>query len=201
MPEQNIDVDVYRKPDHAVEPLLYRRWSPRAMSGELLSTAELMRLFEAARWAPSSFNEQPWRFVYAERDGEHWPRFLDLLSEGNRRWAPAAAVLIVVLSRSTFERNGRPSRTHSYDTGAAWQNLALQGCRMGLVVHGMAGFDYEAARDALHVPEEFTVEAMIAVGRPAPPETLPEPLREREAPSGRKPLTELAFPGVFPVAG
>ena len=201
MRDQHIDVDRHRQPDHLVETLIVRRWSPRAMSGERLSEAELMSLFEAARWAPSSFNEQPWRFVYAERDGEHWPRFFDLLSEGNRRWAAAAAVLVVVLSRTTFERNGNPSRTHSYDTGAAWQNVALQGCRMGLVMHGMAGFDYERAREILEVPGEFAVEAMIAVGRPAPAEVLPEPLRAREFPSGRKPVIELAFPGVFRAGG
>lgn len=200
MQEQHIDVDRYRRPDHPVETMIYHRWSPRAMSGERLSNDELMSLFEAVRWAPSSFNEQPWRCVYAERDGEHWPRFFDLLSEGNRRWAAAAAVLIVVVSRTTFERNGNPSRTHSYDTGAAWQNLALQGSRMGLVVHGMAGFDYEKARDVLEVPGEFSVEAMIAVGRPAPADALPESLREREVPSGRKPVAEFAFPGVFRAA-
>ena len=201
MRDQHIDVDRHRQPDHPVEALIVRRWSPRAMSGERLSEAELMSLFEAARWAPSSFNEQPWRFVYAERDGEHWPRFFDLLSEGNRRWAAAAAVLVVVLSRTTSERNGNPSRTHSYDTGAAWQNIALQGCAMGLVMHGMAGFDYERAREVLEVPDEFAVEAMIAVGRPAPAEVLPEPVRAREFPSGRKPVIELAFAGVFRAGG
>lgn len=200
MPAQSIDVDRYRQPEHPVETLLYHRWSPRSMSAEPLTKAELMRLFEAARWAPSSFNEQPWRFVYAERDSTHWPRFFDLLSEGNRRWAAAAALLVVVLSRTTFERNGNPSRTHAYDTGAAWQNLALQGCRMGLVVHGMAGFDYERARDVLGVPEEFAVQATIAVGRPAPAEALPESLREREVPSDRKPVAEFAIPGVFGTA-
>ena len=201
MQAHRIDVDRHRQPDHPVETMIYHRWSPRAMSGERLSNEELMSLFEAARWAPSSFNGQPWRLVYAERDGEHWPRFFDLLSDGNRRWAGAAAVLVVVLSRTTFERNGNPSRTHSYDTGAAWQNVALQGCRMGLVVHGMAGFDYDRARDVVGAPEEFAVEAMIAVGRPAPVEALAESLREREVPSGRKPVSELAFPGVFPRAG
>ena len=200
MQEHHVDVDRYRRPDHLVETLFYHRWSPRAMSGESLSRAELTSLFEAARWAPSSFNEQPWRFVYAERDGEHWPRFFGLLSEGNRRWARAAAVLIVVLSRTAFERNGNPARTHSYDTGAAWQNLALQGSRTGLVVHGMAGFDYDRARELLEVPEEFAVEAMIAVGWPAPAEVLPEPLREKEIPSGRKPVAEFAFPGLFRIA-
>ena len=96
---------------------------------------------------------------------------------------------------------GSPSRTHSYDTGAAWQNVALQGCRMGLVVHGMAGFDYDRARDVVGAPEECAVEAMIAVGRPAPVETLTESLREREIPSGRKAVAEFAFPGVFRTAG
>ena len=201
MREPHIDAARHRQPDHPVESLISHRWSPRAMSGERLSEAELMTLFEAARWAPSSFNEQPWRFVYAERQGGHWERFFDLLSENNRRWAGAAAVLVVVLSRTSFERNGNPSRTHSYDTGAAWQNLALQGCRMGLVVHGMAGFDYEKARDMLEVPEAFAVEAMIAVGRPAPAEVLPDSLREREFPSGRKPVVEFAFPGVFRAGG
>lgn len=201
MQERKVDVDRYRQPDHPVERMLYHRWSPRAMSGKPLTKADLMRLFEAARWAPSSFNEQPWRFVYAGREDEHWPRFLDLLSEGNRRWAAAASVLVVVLSRTTFERNDNPSRTHSFDTGAAWQNLALQGSRMGLVVHGMAGFDHVRARGTLEVPEEFAVEAMIAVGRPAPAASLPESLREREVPSGRKPVAELAFSGVFRTAG
>ena len=196
-----VDVEQHRQPERPVETIIYHRWSPRAMSGEPLTNAELMRLFEAARWAPSSFNEQPWRFVYAERGGEHWSRFFDLLSEGNRRWAGAAAVLIVVLSRTTFERNANPSRTHSYDTGAAWQNLALQGSRMGLVVHGMAGFDYERARVVLEVPDEFAVEAMAAVGRRAPVEALPESLRERELPSGRKPVAEVAFPGAFKAGG
>ena len=198
MRRHTIDVDRFRRPDHPVETMIYHRWSPRSMSGESLTTTELACLFEAARWAPSSFNEQPWRFVYAERDGRYWPRFLDLLSEGNRRWAGAAALLVVVLSRTAFERNGNPSRTHSYDTGAAWQNLALQGCRMGLVVHGMAGFDYARAREVIEVPEEFAVAAMIAVGRPAPPEALPEALQDREIPSGRKPVAEIAFAGVFP---
>ena len=201
MQDRPIDVDGHRHPDHAVETLIVHRWSPRAMSGEQLSETELMRLFEAARWAPSSFNEQPWRFVYAEREGEYWQRFFDLLSENNRRWAGAAAILVVVLSRTSFERNGNPSRTHSYDTGAAWQNLALQGCRMGLVVHGMAGFDYDKAREVLEVPEEFAVEAMAAVGRPGPIEKLPESLREREVPSGRKPVSELAFRGVLRANG
>ena len=157
-----------------------------------------MSLFEAARWAPSSFNEQPWRFVYAERGSAAWPAFFDLLMEGNRSWAQHAGALVVVLSRTTFSRNGRPARTHSFDAGAAWQNLALQGTRLGLVIHGMAGFDYDRARAVVGAPEEFAVEAMIAVGRPGPTAILPERLRTMERPSGRRPVVALAFPGAFP---
>ena len=156
-----------------------------------------MRLFETARWAPSCFNEQPWRFLYATRDDAHWPRFFDLLVEGNQRWVINAAVLAVVLSRTTFERNDNPSPTHSFDAGAAWQNIALQGCRMGLVVHAMAGFDYQAARQSLAVPEAFAVEAMIAIGRPASTETLDASLRDKEMPSVRKPVAEIAYRGPF----
>jgi len=193
----DIDVSQFRKPAHDIEPLLVRRWSPRAMSGEAISDQELLTLFEAARWAPSSYNAQPWRFLYARRGTEHWDRFFNLMVPFNQGWTQHAAVLMVVVSRKVFEQNGKPSPTHSLDAGAAWQNLALQGSRMGLVVHGMQGFDYEQARTVLHVPEEFQVEAMIAVGRPGQLEDLPEELRKREQPSDRKPIAEIALEGGF----
>lgn len=192
---EGVDVLDHRDPERPVEPLLVERWSPRAMSGEPVSRQELLSLFEAARWAPSSYNNQPWRFVYARRDTPDWRPLFDLLVDFNQSWCKNAAVLIVILSRRSFERNGKPSRTHSFDAGAAWMNLALQGNSMGLVVHGMEGFDYDRARRALGVPEELAVEAMAAVGRPAPVETLPEGLREREQPSGRKRVAEIAFEG------
>lgn len=192
---EGVDALDRRDPEHPVEPLLVARWSPRAMSGEPLSRQELLSLLEAARWAPSSYNNQPWRFVYARRDTPHWQPLFDLLVDFNQSWCKNAAVLIAILSRRSFERNGKPSRTHSFDAGAAWMNLALQGNSMGLVVHGMEGFDYDRARRVLGVPEELAVEAMAAVGRPAPVETLPERLREREQPSGRKSVAEIAFEG------
>jgi nitroreductase len=186
-----------RKPDFEIERLLVDRWSPRAMSGEGISHDELMRLFEAARWAPSSFNAQQWRALYAHRNSAHWPVFLGLLVEGNKAWAKSAGVLVVFISRKTFEHNGEPSVTHSYDTGAAWENFALQGFRQGLVVHGMEGFDYERARAELRIPEEFQVEAMAAVGRPGAKESLPPKLQERESPNDRRKLTESIREGPF----
>jgi nitroreductase len=191
----------FREREHGVDELFLNRWSPRAMSGEPIESDLLMGLFEAARWAPSSNNNQPWRFLYACRGTENWPLFLDLLAEGNRVWAERAAVLAVAVSKTTFDFNGKPSRTHSFDAGAAWENFALQGSLMGLVVHGMQGFDYDRAKELLLIPAGFQVEAMIAVGRPGERNLLPPNLREREFPSPRKSLAEIVCEGPFPWAG
>jgi len=186
-----------RKADYAIEPLLIDRWSPRAMSGEEISQEELMRLFEAARWAPSSFNAQQWRALYAQRGTEHWQTFFDLLVDANKTWAKNAAVLVVFISRKLFDHDNERSVTHSYDCGAAWENFALQGFRQGLVVHGMEGFDYERARKDLQIPDEFQVEAMAVVGRPGPRELLPEKLQTRESPNDRRKVSESVFEGPF----
>jgi nitroreductase len=185
----------HRKADHPIDDIFIDRWSPRAMSGEPISQDELNVLFEAARWAPSSGNSQPWRILYAHRDTEHWLLFFDLLVERNRMWCRNAAVLLVFVSRLTSEKTGRPFITHSYDTGAAWQNLALQGTKRGLVVHGMAGFDYAKAKATLNVPDDFVVNAMAAIGRPGPVSVLPEDFQARESPNTRKPIGEWTFEG------
>ena len=182
---------------YPIDTLFVDRWSPRALSGESLTDHELLTLFEAAHWAPSSGNSQPWRFLYARRDTEHWPLFFDLLNESNKTWCHRAAALIVFISRTTHEKSGRALVTHSYDTGSAWMSLAYQGWMKGLVVHGMAGFDYARAKTALNVPDDFTVEAMAAVGRPGPKDDLPPQHLTRESPSQRKPVTELVFAGPY----
>jgi nitroreductase len=187
----------HRTADHAIEPLFLRRWSPRAMSGEAVTPAELAQLLEAARWAPSTYNEQEWRFRYAHRDTPHWATFLGLLAEPNRVWCKDAGVLAVVFARTTFTRNGKPNPVHLFDCGAAFENLALQGAAMGLVVHGMAGFDWQRAATELQCPKEHVAAAMFAVGRPGDPAKLPQELREREVPSGRKPIAETSGEGPF----
>ena len=192
---RGMDISRYRKPEFEIDEIFLNRWSPRAMSGEEMSEAELMSLFEAAKWAPSSFNNQPWRFLYTRRNSENWGLFFNLLAEFNQAWAKNASALMVIISRKTFDHNGKPSRTHSFDTGAAWQNLALQGALKGLVVHGMQGFDYDKAREVLNVSDDYEVEAMAAVGMPGKVEELPEKLREREFPSTRKRLSEIVFEG------
>ena len=186
-----------RTSEYPIDTLFLDRWSPRAMSGEPLSDAELMTLFEAAHWAPSSGNSQPWRFLYALRDTEHWPLFFELLNEGNKTWCHRASALILFISRTTQEKSGRVLITHSYDTGAAWMSMALQAWMKGLVVHGMAGFDYVRAKAILDVPDDFTVEAMAAVGRAGPKEDLPPQHLSREFPGQRRPVTELVFAGPY----
>ncbi len=193
----SIDAHQHRHADHPVHDLFVRRWSPRAMSGQPLTEDEIHRLFEAARWAPSSFNEQPWRFLYARRDTPAWPVFFDLLMDANKVWCARAGLLVLVLSRKTFSHNNKPNPVHIFDAGSAWVSLALQATEMGLVAHGMAGFDWNKARTALAVPDDFDLCAMFAVGRPGQVEDLPEPVRAREVPSGRKPIAEIAREGPF----
>ena len=184
-----------RQADHPIDKLFLDRWSPRAMSGEEIPDGELRVLFEAARWAPSSNNNQPWRILYARRNTEYWPLFFSLLTESNQVWTRNAAALLVFISKTTFDHNNQPSITHSYDTGAAWENLALQGMLKGYVVHGMQGFDYKLARSVLNIPQEFNVEAMAAIGKPGNKEELPESLQERESPNNRRKLSETICEG------
>ena len=193
------EVKKIRKTGYKIDSLFINRWSPRSMSGEGLTDDELFSLFEAARWAPSSFNNQPWRFIFARKKSDK-ERFFSLLSEGNKPWNEKAAVLVVIVSKKTFDHNNQPSRTHSFDTGAAWENLALEGARRGLVVHGMQGFDYEKAKGVLKVPDDYEIEAMASIGKRGIKEDLPEKYQEMEKPSGRKAIKEIVMEGEFRVA-
>lgn len=188
----------HRQSGHPIDPLFLDRWSPRSLSGAPITEAELMTLFEAARWAPSSGNFQPWRFLFARRDTDFWPAFFDLLKPGNQGWAARAGVLVLVISRTHFDgTDGRVCITHSFDSGAAWQNLALQASLMGLVAHGMEGFDYERARRVLRVPAAYAVEAMAAIGRPGEPAAPDAAQRKPDHPSSRRPLEQTICEGPF----
>lgn len=186
-----------RKSEYDINPLILGRWSPRSMTGETIPQEDLMALFEAARWAPSSFNNQPWRFIYAKRDSKDWNKLFNLLIEFNQSWAKDASALVVVISRKNFEYNNKPSLTHQFDTGSAWENLALEATSRGLVTHAMQGFDYDKARTELEIPQEFDVMAMIVIGKQAPKDKLSKELQEREFPSDRKPLSEIVMEGKF----
>lgn len=189
-----------RTADHPIDPLFLERWSPRAFDPRLISADQLATLFEAARWAPSCINSQPWRFVYAIRDSADWATFVDLLFPMNQVWAQNASVLVIACSNTLMARpdgGQAPSPTHSFDAGAAWAMLALQAVRMGLQTHAMAGLDREKAAKVLGVPDTVRVEAAIAIGWAGDKTALPEAMQERETPSGRNPLASFAFEGRF----
>lgn len=182
---------------YKINPSILSRWSPSSMTGEELSDEEIMSLFEAARWAPSSSNNQPWRFIFAKRNTEYWNKFFNLMVEGNKIWTKNAAVLVVVISRKNFEHNEKPSKTYQYEAGSAWENLALEATSRGLAAHGMAGFDYEKAKKDLDIPDNFDVMAMIAIGKIGAKENLQPQLQEKEHPNDRKPLSEIIMEGQF----
>jgi nitroreductase len=187
-----------RQSTYKINPLILNRWSPRSMIGdEELDEDTIMSLFEAARWAPSSYNNQPWRFIYAKRNTENWNKLFNLLAEPNKVWTKNAALLVVVVSRKNFEYNEKYSITHQYDAGAAWENIALEASSRGLVAHGMQGFDYEKARVDLQIPDNFDVMAMAAIGKKGPKENLPSELQNKELPTDRKPLNEIVMEGIF----
>ncbi len=190
-----------RVADHPIDERFLQRWSPRSFSGESVSEADLMTLFEAARWAPSSYNSQPWRFIYALRDTPDWEPFLGLLNELNRSWCGNAGALVFMLSKSTLQAPGQereiPSYSHSFDAGAAWGYLALQASMSGLATHAMVGFDMDTAFAKLQVPQGYRIETMIAVGRRGDRAALPDALRAREEPNGRKPIASAVMTGRF----
>jgi nitroreductase len=194
---QESEIQTKRTSEYSINPLILSRWSPRSMTGEELGDDDIMSLFEAARWAPSSFNNQPWRFIYAKRNTEHWDRLFNLLVDVNKTWAKNAALLAVVISRKNFEFNEKPARTHQFDTGSAWENLALEASSRGIVAHGMQGFDYEKAKTELRIPADFEVMAMIAIGKRGSKENLPTELQDKEKPNDRKALKDIIMEGTY----
>jgi nitroreductase len=189
-----------RVADHPVDPQFLNRWSPRAFTGEEISEEAVQTFLEAARWAPSSYNSQPWRFVYARRGTAHWDRLLGLLNEFNQSWAKNASVLLIVISKETFvgpDGKESPALWHTFDTGSAWAYLALQASLSGWHAHGMAGFDKQKSVTELGVPAGYTVEAAVAIGRLGDKKILPEGMQSREAPSPRQPVASFAFEGQF----
>lgn len=189
-----------RQPDADIDPRFLDRWSPRAMRPDALTPAQLASLFEAMRWAPSCFNEQPWRVVYAESSAtEDHARLCGLLVPANQSWACRAPLLLILFARRSFSHNDKPNRTAAFDVGSAWMALALEARVLGLYSHAMAGFDTARAYSELGVdPEKYEALAAVAVGALGDPADLPENYRARETPSGRKPQSHFVFPGRFP---
>lgn len=190
-----------RTPQYPVDPQFVQRWSPRAFEPTAIEEETLLGFIEAARWAPSAFNAQPWRFLYARRDDAHWELFLSLISEFNRSWAQHASALVIILSKTTLLRASSgeevPFPSHSFDAGAAWAYLALQATNAGWHVHGMAGIDREGIQRELQVPAPFKVELAVAIGKLGDKASLSEQLQARELPSPRLKVEELAVAGPY----
>lgn len=182
---------------YPIHPLIRDRWSPRAFADRPVDRETLGSLLEAARWAASCNNEQPWSFIVARKqDGPRFEQILRCLVPGNQAWAQSAPVLMISLARSTFAANGKPNRHAFHDVGAATAQLTLQAMSLGLSVHPMAGVDGDCIRTEFSLPEGIEVVTAIAVGWPGDPESLPERYREREkAPRERKSLDEMVLGG------
>ena len=184
-----------RVADHPIAGVFTQRWSPRAFTSEEIPDSDLMTIFEAARWAPSASNLQPWRMIYCKRGSENHANFVAALNPGNQVWAKSAAALVCFASKTTLTRDGAevPSPSHALDTGAAWMAFATQATMLGWHVHGMVGFNHEATRKALGIPDGYALNLCAAIGRQGPKTLLPEALAARETPSARHPLGQIVF--------
>ncbi len=188
-----------RTATHPVHPMFTERWSPRSFTGEAIPQEVLLSLFEAARWAPSASNMQPWRFLYGHAGTPAFQGILGGLVPFNQGWAQKASALIVVLSKTTSVAPGqteaKPNPWHSFDAGSAWMSLALQAHQLGYITHGMGGVDGAKLREALNIPADVAVECVVAVGKRGDKAALPEALQARELPNDRVPLAQLVAEG------
>jgi nitroreductase len=190
-----------RQADYPIEASFLDRWSPRAFKDEAISESQLLTILEAGRWAPSAFNSQPWRFIYALRGTPEWDVLFPILNDFNQSWAKTASALLIIVSKTDFVAPGsteaKPSYSHSLDAGAAWGAIAHEAQVLGFQAHGMTGIHFDKAVEVFGIPANYRVEAGVAIGRVGDKSVLPDYLQEREAPSARRPLSELAFNGTF----
>ena len=180
---------------YPIAELIAKRWSPRAFLDKPIEEEKIMSLFEAARWAPSAYNEQPWRFLIATKEDSYlYTKMLSCLAEANQVWAKAAPLLLILVVKKDFDFNGKPNRWAMHDCGLALENLLLEAVDLGLAAHPMAGFSADLVRSGYSVPEGYEPLVAVAVGYPCPSDMLEGALREREEdPRERKELSELVF--------
>ena len=190
-----------RKADFPIDAQFTERWSPRAYTGEPVSETEVMSMLEAARWAPSSNNAQPWRFALVLRNDPQWDALFATLNPNNQIWAGKAGAIVAIASYQLAAKVGSnelaPNGMHAFDTGAAWAYMAMQAHLSGFALHGIGGFNKEAGAQVLGLPADHTLHMLATVGKRGDAAALPDALREREAPNARKPLSALVKRGSF----
>lgn len=190
------EVKENRIPEHPINALFLNRWSPYAYSSRAVPEDALNRIFEAARWAASSYNEQPWRFLVAKTPAD-LEKFRNFMVPANQSWANVAPVLVLTVGKKTFSHNGSPNRVFIHDVGAASATMALAATMEGLHAHGMAGFDPELARATLGIPTDYEPIAMWAIGYHGETAQLPPEMQPRDTPTSRRPLWEIVMEGEF----
>ncbi|WP_018663039.1 nitroreductase family protein [Heyndrickxia acidiproducens] len=183
-----------REAQYEIEPVFLERWSPRSFLEKEVPEEVLLSLFEAARWAPSAYNYQPWRFILA-RTKEDREKFMSFIGEFNQTWCKTVPAFALIVSKTTSETG--TIRSHSFDAGAAWGYLSLEAVKKGLATHPMTGIDFAKAREVLNIPEEYAIDALVAIGYRGEKEALPAGLQEREFPSERRPVKASVFEGTF----
>jgi nitroreductase len=191
---EEIEKIKYAATEDGIAELIRKRWSPRAFSDKEVSSGELEKLFLAASWAASSYNEQPWRFFAGRRGDETHKKIFHSLMEFNQQWASTAPVLLLSVGKKTFTQNGNPNPYALHDTGAATAYLALEATALGMHAHSMGGFDKDVARASFGVPSDFEIGAVTAVGYLGDPSTLSDYFKKADtSPRSRKPLAEFVF--------
>jgi len=191
-----LDLQTFREASHDIDPIYIERWSPRSFLNKEVPEDMLHSIFEAARWAPSAANIQPWRFVIARKQ-EDREKFLSFMFEGNAIWCDKAPVLVAIVSKTDSEFTKGHNPSHAFDTGAAWGYLALEAARKGLVSHAMGGFHKDKAKEVLNIPQNYEVHAIVAIGYRGEKEVLTEQLHEREKPSNRNEIETFISEGTF----
>lgn len=194
------DVSAFRNADHEIDPIFIERWSPRALDASAdMPESVLMSGFEAARWAPSGMNSQPWRFIFARRGTPEWQALLESTLDRTQAWIKNAAYIVYVASKKTLMMGDKevPAITHAFDTGSAFENFMLQISKSGYAAHAAASFDHDKGRAATGLPDGYELICVIGVGKQADKSVLPPPLQEREFPSGRNPVSAFVMEGRF----
>jgi len=181
----------FRQTEYSPNKMFIERRSSRALSGEPLNDEELFSILEAAKWAPSSYNAQPWRFIYIKNGSPAWDKLFSLVMDLNQIWMKRAAVMVLVLSRQNLKLDGQPNDMASFDTGAACENMALEATQRGLIAHPVGGFYKDRVKEAFQISDDYKVEVIIALGRPGDATLLPEGMQAKESPTDRLPLSSL----------